>query len=582
MALAALAVLALAVPEQAEAQTVTTFISNSAQVGSTASNLLRATAFTTGGNSGGYELSSVDVYVSTSTATPTPLVEIYEDNAGNPGTLHATLSNPAALTELSANTFNAPLNTTLNASTTYWLVVSNSASTDGRGFRVYTTLNNATADTGAATGWSIGNARARAGSISNWTSSNNRLIFTIKGPLGTTTANNAPVFATATASRSFTETVGDAAVSTAGNVGAVVTATDADSDTLTYSLEGTDGAKFGIVSSSGQIRTKVGEKYDREAEASYSVTVKAIDGNGGSDTIAVTITVDNVVEKPVAPAMPAVTATSGSTTSLDVSWTAPDNTGRPAITGYKVEYRPGVSGNWITHAHTGTGTTTTIASRTAATAYQVQVLAVNSDGDGPFSSPGAGTTGTATNTAPVFSSSNVARSVAENTAAGQNVGAAVTATDADTGDSLAYTLGGTDMASFDIVGDSGQIRTKSGVSYDFETKDPYTVTVTASDGTATAVASVTISTTDVAEPPVVERPVAEPPDAPAMPTVSAVAGTTTSLTVSWATPANAGKPPISQLRRAVPSGQLRDLDRRPAGCHGHDHDRYRPRRGHAL
>ena len=209
-------------------------------------------------------------------------------------------------------------------------------------------------------------------------------------------ANNAPEFATDTTSRSFTETVGDAAVSTAGNVGAVVTATDADSDTLTYSLEGTDVAKFGIVSGSGQIQTKVGEKYDREAKASYSVTVKADDSNGGSDTIAVTITVDNAVEKPLAPAMPAVTATSGITTSLDVSWMAPANTGRPAITGYKVEYRAGVSGNWINHPHTGTGTTATIATLTAATAYQVQVLAVNSDGDGLFSSPGSGTTGTNT------------------------------------------------------------------------------------------------------------------------------------------------------------------------------------------
>ena len=95
--------------------------------------------------------------------------------------------------------------------------------------------------------------------------------------------------------------MGDAAVSTAGNVGAVVTATDTDTgDTLIYSLEGTDAAKFGIVSSSGQIRTKVGENYDREVKDSYSVTVKADDGNGGSDTIAVTIDVDNAVEKPVA------------------------------------------------------------------------------------------------------------------------------------------------------------------------------------------------------------------------------------------------------------------------------------------
>ena len=44
------------------------------------------------------------------------------------------------------------------------------------------------------------------------------------------------------------------------------------------------------------------------------------------------------------------------------------------------------------------------------------------------------------------------------------------------------------MASFDIVPTTGQIRTISGVSYDHEAKDSYTVTVTATDGTASAVA----------------------------------------------------------------------------------------------
>ena len=203
-----------------------------------------------------------------------------------------------------------------------------------------------------------------------------------------TAANTPPVFATATATRSFTESVGPAQPD-AVDVGAVVTATDADGDTLTYSLEGTDAAKFSI-DSSGQIRTQGGLNFDRETKASYSVTVKADDGNGGTDTIAVTITVDNAVEKPLAPGMPTVTATSGSTTSLDVSWAAPlFNTGRPAITGYKVEYRAGVSGSWTNHPHTGTGRTATITGLTAATSYQVHVLAVNSDGDGPFSGPGS-------------------------------------------------------------------------------------------------------------------------------------------------------------------------------------------------
>ena len=162
--------------------------------------------------------------------------------------------------------------------------------------------------------------------------------------------------------------------------------------------------------------------------------------------------------------------------------------------------------------------------------------ATNAEGDSGWSDPpGSGRTNTLTNTAPVFSSSSVSRSIAENTAAGQNVGAAVTATDADTGDTLGYALGGADAASFDFVESSGQIRTKTNVSYDFEAKSSYTVTVTASDGTATADASVTIGITDVDE----------PPSAPAQPTVNAVSGSTTSLAVSWVAPANAGKPAIA-------------------------------------
>ena len=138
------------------------------------------------------------------------------------------------------------------------------------------------------------------------------------------------------------------------------------------------------------------------------------------------------------------------------------------------------------------------------------------------------------NNAPVFDPAAVDREIAENTAADQDVGAAVTATDADAADTLAYTLGGTDAASFDIVGTSGQIRTISGVSYDHEAKDSYTVTVTASDGTDTAVATVTISVTDVDE----------PPDAPSAILVTAVTDSSTSLTVSWTAPANDGKPDI--------------------------------------
>ena len=128
------------------------------------------------------------------------------------------------------------------------------------------------------------------------------------------------------------------------NVGAPVTATPADSgDTLEYTLEGTDASSFDIVSTSGQIRTKSGVTYDYEAtKNSYSVTVKVSDGTA-SATIDVTISVTDVDEQPDKPAKPTVTAVEGSATRLDASWTEPGLNGGPAITGYEVEYREGIS-----------------------------------------------------------------------------------------------------------------------------------------------------------------------------------------------------------------------------------------------
>ena len=354
---------------------------------------------------------------------------------------------------------------------------------------------------------------------------------TADNAVATAGTNNAPVFSSSNVSRSIAENT-----AAGQNVGAVVTATDADAgDTLGYTLGGADAASFDFVESSGQIRTKSGVTYDFEAKSSYTVTVTASDGTATA-VATVTIGVTDVDEPPSAPATPMVSAVSGSTTSLSVSWAAPANAGKPAIANYDVQYRAGSSGGWSDGPEDVAGTSATITSLVASTDYEARVRATNAEGDSGWSDPpGAGRTNTPTNNAPVFSSSNVSRSIAENTAAGQNVGAVVTATDADAGDTLGYTLGGADAASFDFVESSGQIRTKTNVSYDFEAKSSYTVTVTASDGTATAVATVTIGVTDVDE----------PPSAPATPMVSAVSGSTTSLSVSWAAPANAGKPAIA-------------------------------------
>ena len=98
------------------------------------------------------------------------------------------------------------------------------------------------------------------------------------------------------------------------------------------------------------------------------------------------------------------------------------------------------------------------------------------------------------NEAPEFASATAEVMVAENTAAGENIGAPVEATDADD-DTLTYALSGQDAGSFDIDTATGQLMTKAAL--DYETKSSYMVTVTANDGEDTASIDVTITVTDL-------------------------------------------------------------------------------------
>ena len=183
------------------------------------------------------------------------------------------------------------------------------------------------------------------------------------------------------------------------DVGAPVTAVDPDGDTLTYTLEGTDAASFDIVSSTGQIQTISGVTYDFETKQSYFVTVKADDGNGGTDTTFVGISVADVDEPPSALGAPAVSPVTGSSDSLEVTWTAPDNTGKPVIQSYDLQYRRGTSGSWTDGPQDETGLSATLTGLDAGSEYQVQVRATNNEGDGDWSASGTGTTNAQANVA---------------------------------------------------------------------------------------------------------------------------------------------------------------------------------------
>ena len=124
------------------------------------------------------------------------------------------------------------------------------------------------------------------------------------------------------------------------------------------------------------------------------MTVSVSDGNGGTDSIGVTITVTDVNEQPGRPAAPSVGATANSDTSLDVSWAAPGLNGGPAITGYNLQYRQGTSGSFTNGPQNVSGTSAMITGLTAGTSYQVQVRALNGETPSDWSPAGTGSSST--------------------------------------------------------------------------------------------------------------------------------------------------------------------------------------------
>ena len=120
--------------------------------------------------------------------------------------------------------------------------------------------------------------------------------------------------------------------------------------------------------------------------------------------------------------------------------------------------------------------------------------AVNSFGNSGWSSTSTGRT-SRPNRSPGFRSSSYTRTVAENTASGQNIGSPITAQDSD-GHITGYSLSGA-AAAFTVTS-GGQLRTSGALN--FEAKNNYSLTIRARDnGGGSASASLTVAITDVQE-----------------------------------------------------------------------------------
>ena len=127
-----------------------------------------------------------------------------------------------------------------------------------------------------------------------------------------------------------------------------------------------------------------------------------------------------------------------------------------------MEYKKKSETNWVQWGNEYSSSNTletTITGLTEGTTYQARVQAKNSQGNSSWSDPGEGKT-QEKNVDPEFSADTATRSIAENSAADANVGAAVTTTDTES-DTLTYSLSGTDASSFTIDSATGQIKVGS-------------------------------------------------------------------------------------------------------------------------
>ena len=256
-----------------------------------------------------------------------------------------------------------------------------------------------------------------------------------------------------------------------------VTATDADADTLTYSISGSEIN----ISSSGVLTFASAPDY--ETKTSYTATVTVSDGTDSvTQAITVSITdVDETVpnEAPTISSSATFSAAENQTSIGSVSASDPD--------GDSLTYS--ISGSEINISSSGVLTFASAPDYETKTSYTATVTV----SDGTDSVTQAITVSitdvdeTVPNEAPTISSSATFSAAENQTSIGS-----VSASDPD-GDSLTYSISGSEIN----ISSSGVLTFAS--APDYETKTSYTATVTVSDGTDSVTQAITVSITDVDE-----------------------------------------------------------------------------------
>ena len=298
------------------------------------------------------------------------------------------------------------------------------------------------------------------------------------------------------------------------------TATDADAADpvadLKWTLSGADAAKFELMGSGGT-RTLAFEdapNYESPGDSGgnnvYEVTVVVTDSKGNTDEQDVTVKVTNVEEDGMV-TLSTLQPRDGFPVTATLS--DPDNADADSVSWQW--YNANIDPNDLTANAIKDATTDTYTPVADDIGNTLTARATYTDGFGDDEDVATGLAANVVladtrNKAPVFPDQDMEmdglqtaqeRSVVENTAANTDLTPAVAAMDEDA--TLTYSLGGTDAASFSIDRRTGMLSTKA--ELDKETKDTYTVTVTAADSlNASSTITVTIKVTDVDEMPKLE------------------------------------------------------------------------------
>jgi len=261
-------------------------------------------------------------------------------------------------------------------------------------------------------------------------------------------------------------------------------ASDVDGDTLTYSLGGTDGSLLTIDSATGEVTLNTSPDY--ETKDQYLFSVIATDAGGLTDSLDVTLEIADLNEAPEITSSGVTSSIQDTIYSYTLAYSDVDASDTVTLSNLTLP-------SWL-QFDTTTGVLSGTPTNDDLGTHDVSLMVT--DAAGLTDSQSFTITVANVNDAPVFGFTTASVSVNENIDTSTVVYTAV-ASDVDAGDTLSYSLGGTDGSLLTIDSTTGQVTLKA--SADYETKDQYLFTVIASDGSLTDTIDVTLDVTDVVE-----------------------------------------------------------------------------------